>query len=126
MRRLLLAGILGVPWGGARAESAGGMRPSLVATGPRSAARVAKDGGLFWRALDLLWNTGSQASGMPERLGGVPGMRREAYLGPCLAGLYYWVPGRPVEIFLDGGPVFDASPADGVELDVGLGVRLHF
>ncbi|MDE2237346.1 MAG: hypothetical protein KGK30_05605, partial [Elusimicrobia bacterium] len=41
------------------------------------------------------------------------------------AGLDYWLPGHPVELFIDAGPVFRLSPDEGVDTTAMLGVRFY-
>jgi len=43
-----------------------------------------------------------------------------------MAGLDYWVENNPIELFLEGGPVFRFTPSSDVSADVGLGVRFYF
>ena len=43
-----------------------------------------------------------------------------------LAGLDYWIVGHPIELFLEGGPVFRLTQGRGVEADVGVGVRFYW
>lgn len=43
-----------------------------------------------------------------------------------VAGIAYWLPRNPVEIFLEVAPVFRLSPHNSVGLDVGLGLRYYF
>ena len=43
-----------------------------------------------------------------------------------VAGIAYWLPRNPVEIFLEVVPVFRLSPRDSVGLDAGVGLRYYF
>ena len=52
---------------------------------------------------------------------------RTAVLGlRTIAGAAYWLAGRPVEIFMEGGPVFRLAPGRGVDIDIGGGIRFYF
>jgi hypothetical protein len=52
---------------------------------------------------------------------------RDAELGiRTVAGVAYWLPNNPVEIFLEIVPVFRVTPGDSVGLDGGLGLRYYF
>ncbi|MFH2205171.1 MAG: hypothetical protein ABIJ96_18830 [Elusimicrobiota bacterium] len=44
----------------------------------------------------------------------------------AVAGLAYWLPRNPVEIFLEVAPVFRLTPGTSVGLDAGLGLRYYF
>lgn len=43
-----------------------------------------------------------------------------------IGGLSYWIANRPIELFLEGGPVFQLAPDRDVEVDAGVGVRFYF
>jgi len=43
-----------------------------------------------------------------------------------VAGIAYWLPRNPVEIFFEVAPVFRLSPHDSVGLDAGIGLRYYF
>lgn len=43
-----------------------------------------------------------------------------------VAGIAYWLPHDPVEIFLEIVPVFQLTHHGGVDLDAGLGLRYYF
>jgi len=43
-----------------------------------------------------------------------------------VAGIAYWLPRNPIEIFLEVVPVFRLTPSDSVGLDGGLGLRYYF
>ena len=43
-----------------------------------------------------------------------------------VAGIAYWLPRNPVEIFLEIVPVFRLEPHDSVGLDAGLGLRYYW
>ena len=43
-----------------------------------------------------------------------------------VAGIAYWLPRNPVEIFFEVVPVFRLSPRDSVGLDAGVGLRYYF
>lgn len=43
-----------------------------------------------------------------------------------VAGIAYWLPRNPVEIFLEVVPVFRLSPGNSVGLGAGLGLRYYF
>ena len=43
-----------------------------------------------------------------------------------VAGIAYWLPSNPVEIFLEIVPVFRLSPGNSVGLDAGVGLRYYF
>ncbi len=52
---------------------------------------------------------------------------RTAVLGlRTIAGAAYWLAGRPIEIFMEGGPVFRLAPGRGVDIDIGGGIRFYF
>ncbi len=52
---------------------------------------------------------------------------RDAVLGArTLLGLGYWFPRHPIELFVEGGPVFRLTPDHDVDADLGLGVRFYF
>ena len=52
--------------------------------------------------------------------------RRTAFAIRTLAGLSYWMPRHPIELFVEAGPVFRLEPDRGVDADFGLGVRFYF
>lgn len=52
--------------------------------------------------------------------------RRSTFGIRTLAGLNYWLAQRPIEIFLEAGPVFELTPERDVETVGGLGVRFYF
>jgi hypothetical protein len=43
-----------------------------------------------------------------------------------LVGADYWIQNRPIEVFLEAGPVFQFSPTTAVDIDAGLGIRFYF
>ena len=43
-----------------------------------------------------------------------------------VAGIAYWLPHNPVELFLEIVPVFRFSPHSSVGLDAGIGLRYYF
>lgn len=43
-----------------------------------------------------------------------------------MAGLAYWFPNDPIEIFAELGPVFRLSHGGGVDLNGGIGLRYYF
>ncbi|MFI5345601.1 MAG: hypothetical protein ACHQ51_04425 [Elusimicrobiota bacterium] len=43
-----------------------------------------------------------------------------------VAGIAYWLPNNPVEIFLEIVPVFRLTPGTSVGMDAGLGLRYYF
>lgn len=43
-----------------------------------------------------------------------------------VAGIAYWLPRNPVEIFLEIVPVFRLTPSNSVGLDAGIGLRYYF
>lgn len=52
---------------------------------------------------------------------------RDAEFGVrAVAGVAYWLPRDPVEIFLELVPVFRLTPGTSVGLDAGLGLRYYF
>ena len=52
---------------------------------------------------------------------------RDAELGiRTVAGVAYWLPNNPVEVFFEIVPVFRLTPSDSVGLDAGLGMRYYF
>lgn len=44
----------------------------------------------------------------------------------AVAGIGYWLPNNPVELFLEIVPVFRLSPHNGSELGAGAGLRYYF
>ncbi|MBI5630611.1 MAG: hypothetical protein HY921_06985 [Elusimicrobia bacterium] len=53
--------------------------------------------------------------------------QRDATFGiRTLGGVDYWIANRPIELFLEAGPVFRLAPERQVDVDAGLGVRLYF
>jgi len=44
----------------------------------------------------------------------------------AVAGIAYWLPRNPVEIFLDITPVFHLSSGEGADIDLSLGLRYYF
>ncbi len=51
---------------------------------------------------------------------------RTAVLGVrTVAGAAYWLAARPIEIFMEGGPVFRLAPGRDVDIDIGVGVRFY-
>ena len=44
----------------------------------------------------------------------------------AVAGAAYWLPRRPVEIFLEVVPVFRLTPGTSVGMGAGLGLRYYF
>jgi hypothetical protein len=83
---------------------------------------------------DYLWHAWDLFPQPPKgKLGGYIGLgpRFEAdgdgeFAARTMAGLDYWVPNHPIELFLEGGPVFRLSPDRAVEADAGIGVRFYF
>jgi hypothetical protein len=83
---------------------------------------------------DYLWHSWKvlpqPAQGrMPVYLGVGAQVRafHEAELGiRTVAGIAYWLPNNPVEIFVEIVPVFRLEPHDSVGLDGGLGLRYYF
>ncbi|MHB2026655.1 MAG: hypothetical protein ACYCPQ_08480 [Elusimicrobiota bacterium] len=43
-----------------------------------------------------------------------------------VAGIAYWLPRNPVEIFFEIVPVFNVSPGDNVDLEADIGLRYYF
>ena len=43
-----------------------------------------------------------------------------------VAGLTYWIPNKPIEIFAEVAPVLEVSPQTTTDLDGGVGVRFYF
>jgi hypothetical protein len=52
--------------------------------------------------------------------------RRTAFGIRTVGGVNYWLGGRPIELFLEAGPVFRLDPDRGTDVDAGLGVRFYF
>lgn len=44
----------------------------------------------------------------------------------AVAGIAYWLPNDPIELFLEVVPVFRLTPGNSVGLDAGLGLRYYF
>ena len=52
---------------------------------------------------------------------------RDSNLGlRAVAGIAYWLPRNPVEIFLDIVPVFHLSHGEGADINVSIGLRYYF
>lgn len=146
MRKLILASVLVTLGGTAWAQQAGQFGAGVVVGDPTGVTAkywidpaFAVDGGVGFSGdaafyADLLWHTWDllpqpQKGKLGAYVGFGPRVEtdRDTTLGlRTLAGVNYWVPNHPVEIFLDAGPVFNLSPNRGVDVDAGLGVRFYF
>lgn len=97
------------------------------------------DAGLGWNSEltvygDYLWH-GWNVLPQPAQgklpvylgLGGQVRTYHDAEFGiRAVAGVAYWLPNNPVEIFLEVVPVFRLTPGTSVGLDAGLGLRYYF
>jgi hypothetical protein len=81
----------------------------------------------LWHAWDVFPQPSQGKLG--AYVGGGPRIetRRDAEFGlRALAGVDYWIAGRPIEVFFEAGPVLRLTPGRGVGVDGGLGVRFYF
>lgn len=80
-----------------------------------------------WHAWDLLPRPPSGEFDTWVSLGARVEAADDAEFGiRTMLGGSYWLPGRPVELFVTAGPVFQMTPNGGVGADGGLGVRFYF
>lgn len=99
----------------------------------------AVDIGLGWHSEltvygDYLWHGWDVLPQPPEGkmpvylgLGAQVRTYRDAEFGlRAVAGIAYWLPRHPVELFLEIVPVFRLMPGTSVGLDAGLGLRYYF
>lgn len=81
----------------------------------------------LWHAWDLFPQPKTGRLGAYAGVGPRLETRRDAKFGVrTMAGLAYWLPKRPIELFVEAGPVWRVAPDTGVEADGGLGVRFYF
>ncbi|MBI5622163.1 MAG: hypothetical protein HY924_00145 [Elusimicrobia bacterium] len=81
----------------------------------------------LWHAWDLFPQPKTGKLGAYASVGPRLETRRDAEFGVrTLAGLVYWLPKHPIELFVEAGPVWRVAPDSGVEADGGLGVRFYF
>ena len=84
-------------------------------------------GDFLWHAWDVL--PAPPQGKLPVYLGLGAQLRayHDAELGiRAVAGVAYWLPRHPVEIFLELVPVFYLTRDPGVGFDAGLGIRYYF
>lgn len=80
-----------------------------------------------WHSWDLLPRPPSGEFDAWVSLGGRVEAKDDTAFGiRTMLGGSYWLPGRPLEIFLTAGPVFEVTPDGGVGADGGVGVRFYF
>jgi hypothetical protein len=81
----------------------------------------------LWHAWDMIAQPKQGHLGVYAGLGPRIEAKSQAQFGVrTIAGLSYWLPRHPIELFLDGGPVFVLTPDWTVNADIGLGVRFYF
>jgi hypothetical protein len=99
----------------------------------------AVDIGLGWHSEltvygDYLWH-GWDILPQPEKgkmpvylgLGGQVRTYHDAEFGiRAVAGIAYWLPNDPIELFLEIVPVFRLTPGTSVGMDAGVGLRYYF
>jgi hypothetical protein len=99
----------------------------------------ALDAGLGWHSEmtiygDYLWHAWNVLPQPPQGklplylgLGGQVRTYRDTEFGiRAVAGMAYWLPRHPVELFLEIVPVFRLTPGTSVGLDAGVGLRYYF
>jgi hypothetical protein len=141
-----LAWLLAAGAGSLWAQQAGDLGAGVILGNPTGAtAKLWFDGtraadlGLGWSSEltvygDYLWHGWEVLPPPPEGklpvylgLGGQIRTFRDAEFGlRAVAGVAYWLPRDPVEIFVEIAPVFRLTPGTSVGLDAGLGLRYYF
>lgn len=130
----------------ARAQKAGDFGAGVIVGGPTAitgklwlSGTQAADLGVGWYSRPTVygdylwhgWNILPQPSKgkMPLYLGLGAQVRAfsDAEFGiRTVAGLAYWLPEQPIEIFIEAVPIFYVTRYPGVGLDGGLGLRYYF
>ena len=78
----------------------------------------------LWHAFDLF---PKPPKGELEGHLGLGGRIRSDEVGiRPIAGMGYWLEGHPIEIFLEGGPVFRLSPETATDFSAAVGLRAYF
>lgn len=149
MKKVILLAVVFLAAAGAspaRAQKAGDTGLGVVLGAPSGATgklwltdTQAIDAGLGWNSeltvyADYLWH-GWEVLPQPRQgklpvylgLGAQARTFSETEFGiRTVAGIAYWLPRQPVEVFLELVPVFQLTRHTGVRLDGALGVRYYF
>lgn len=89
-----------------------------------SGSRLSVHAEYLWHAFDLF---PKPSKGLFEGHLGIGGRLRSDEVGVRpLAGVGYWLEGYPIEIFLEGGPVFRLSPETSTDFSAVIGLRAYF
>lgn len=81
----------------------------------------------LWHAWDLFPQPSRGRLGAYVGAGPRVETKHDATFGiRTMAGVAYWLPSRPIELFLEGGPVFRFTPHTGTDFDAGLGIRFYW
>jgi len=84
-------------------------------------------GDYLWHGWDVLPKPAQGKLPVYLGLGGQIRTYRDAEFGiRAVAGVAYWLPRDPVELFLELVPVFRLTPGTSVGMDAGLGLRYYF
>jgi hypothetical protein len=90
-------------------------------------ARPTIYGDFLWHGWDVLPQPAQGRLPVYLGLGAQIRTYRDAEFGiRAVAGMAYWLPRQPVEIFVEVVPVFYLTRYPGVGLDAGLGLRYYF
>ena len=84
-------------------------------------------GDYLWHGWDVLPQPSQGKLPVYLGLGAQVRTYRDAEFGVrAVAGIAYWLPSHPVEIFLEAVPVFFLTRDPGVGFDAGVGLRYYF
>jgi hypothetical protein len=144
---LMMVCVLALQAAPAWAQKAGDLGAGVVLGAPTGATAkywlsgtAAIDGGLGYSDdltvyADLLWHSWTvfpqpRSGKLPAYLGIGAEIRNggdDSDVGlRAVAGVAYWLPRDPVEIFLELVPVFNLSSSEGVGVEAGIGLRYYF